>query len=73
MCKGVSYNVGVGSPIYAIMVASRADLAFAVSMVSQFMLKASTPHWMAMKRIMRYLKGTLDFKLCLVGNDIALT
>ena len=27
-------------------------------------------HWMAMKRIMKYLKGTLDFDLCLGGMEI---
>ena len=35
-------------------------LTFAVSMVSQFMSRASPPHWVAIKRIMRYFKGTLD-------------
>ena len=47
------------------MVATRVDIVFAVSTVSQFMLKVGPSHWMAMKCIMRYLKGTLDFKLCL--------
>jgi hypothetical protein len=36
------------------------------------MLKAGPPHWMVVKRIMRYLKSTLDFKLCFGSNDIAL-
>ena len=69
--KGVPYKARVGSLMYA-MVATRADIAFAVSTVSQFMSKAGPPHWMAVKRIMRYLKGTLDFKLCLGGKDIVL-
>ena len=47
------------------MVAMRADIAFAVSTVSQFMSKANTLHWMAVIRMTRYLKDTLDFKLCL--------
>ena len=50
------------------MVATKADILFAVSTDSQFMLKAGQPHWMAMKRIMRYLKGTLDFKLFFEGR-----
>ena len=61
----------IGSLMYT-MVGTRVDLAFAVSMVSQFVSKASPLHWMALKCIMRYLKGTLDFKLCLRGKDIAL-
>ena len=56
----VLYKAGIGSLMYA-MVSKRADIAFAVSMVSQFMSKAGLQHWMAVKRIMRYLKGTLDF------------
>ena len=43
-----------------------------MSTVNQFMSKAGPPHWMAMKRIIRYLKDILDFKLCLGGKDIAL-
>ena len=62
--QGVPYQKAVGSLMYA-MVATRADIAFAVSVVSQFMSKPSSMHWAAVKRILRYLKGTLDVKLCL--------
>ena len=69
--EGIPYKAGVGSLMYA-MVAMRVNIALAVSTVSQFMSKGCPPHWMAVKRIMRYLKGTLDFKLCLGGKDIVL-
>ena len=69
--EGVPYKIRVGSFIYA-MVATRADIAFAVSTVSQFMSKADLPHWMAVERIMRYSKDILDFKSYLEGNDIVL-
>lgn len=65
------YKESVGCLMYA-MVATRADLAFAVSVVSQFMSKPGSMHWAAVKRIMRYLKGTLDMKLTLGGKDISL-
>lgn len=68
---GIPYKEAVGSLMYA-MVATRADLAFAVSIVSQFMSKSGPLHWAAIKRILRYLKGTLDMKLCLGGKDISL-
>ena len=68
--KVVPYNVGIESIIFA-TVAMRTNIAFAMNMVSQFMSKAGPPHWMAVKCMMRYLKGTLDFKLCLIGMDIA--
>ena len=41
-------------------------------MVNQFMLKANSPYWMAVKHIMRFWKGTLDFKFYLGGKNIAL-
>jgi ATP-binding cassette subfamily B (MDR/TAP) protein 1 len=62
--QGIPYKAAVGSLMYA-MVGTRRDLAFLMSMVSQFMSRAGPSHWMAVKRIMRYLKGTLDLKLCL--------
>ena len=64
--EGVPYKAGVGSLIFAMM-GTGADISFAMSTVSQFMSKAGPPHWMAMKHIMRYSKGTLDFKLCHSG------
>ena len=69
--EGVPYNAGVGSLMYAMM-ATRANIAFAISTVSQFVSKASLPHWMAVKCIMRCLKSTLDLKLCLGGREIVL-
>jgi len=69
--QGIPYKEAVGSLMYA-MVGTRVDLAFPVSMVSQFMSRAGPLHWKAVKRIMRYLKGTLDFTLCLGGEDIQL-
>ena len=67
--KDVPYQEAVGSLMYA-MVATRPDLAFAVSVVSRYMSKPGPMHWMAVKRIMRYLKGTLDMKLRIGGNHI---
>jgi len=67
--RDIPYKACVGSLMYA-MVATRADLAFAVSTVSQFMSKPCPTHWAAVKRIMRYLKGTLDMKLRLGGKGI---
>ena len=52
--ESVSYKTKVESPMYA-TVDTRADLAFAVSMVSHFMANANPPHWMVVKRIIRYI------------------
>ena len=52
------------------MVATRPDLAFAVSVVSQFMFKLGSMHWTVVKQIMWYLKGTLDMKLRIGGKHM---
>jgi hypothetical protein len=57
--KGVPYKVGARSLMYAIL-HMRDGFVFAVSTISQFMLKDGPPHWMVVKRITRYFRGTLD-------------
>ena len=53
------YRLLVGSLIY--LSTTRLDLAYAISVLSQFMSKPLESHWVAAKGILRYLKGTLDF------------
>ena len=67
----VPYQEAVGSIMYA-MTGTRADLAFPISVVSQFMTNPNDAHWMAVKRIMRYLKGTMHLKLELGGKLVKL-
>jgi len=45
------------------MVASRPDIAFAVSVVSQHSKNPGPPHWTAVRRIIRYLAGTQTWGL----------
>jgi hypothetical protein len=42
---------------------TRPDLAYAVSVVSRFLHNPGSRHWTAVLRILRYLKGTLDYEL----------
>ena len=56
------YQSMVGSLLYA-SVATRPDIAQAVGEVSKYNSNPTEAHLTAVKRIMRYLKGTLDLKL----------
>lgn len=43
----------------------RPDIAFAINNVCQFMHYPKVPHWTAVKKIVRYLKATLNYRLLL--------
>ncbi|CAL9237692.1 unnamed protein product [Arabidopsis halleri] len=63
----VPYANAVGSLMYA-MVCTRPDLAHAVSIVSRFMGQPGKEHWLAVKRIFRYMRGTSDVGLIYGGE-----
>lgn len=49
---------------------TRPDISYAVGMVSRFMEKPTDVHLQAVKRILRYVKGTIDFGLTYArGNE----
>jgi hypothetical protein len=60
--QGVRYRHAVGHLLYAAIV-TRFDVMNAVRELSRFMEAPGLEHWGAAKRIMRYIKSTLDFKL----------
>jgi len=57
----------IGSLTYAAM-STRPDIAGALGVVNQFASNPNETHWKAVKRILRYLKGTLDYGICFCGN-----
>lgn len=58
----VPYQEAVGSLLYLAQ-ATRPDISFAVNDVSRFNHKHSNTHWAAVKRIFRYLQGTIKYRL----------
>jgi hypothetical protein len=61
------YESIVGSLLYA-AISTRPDISHAVNMVSRFMKNPGEKHWIACKRILRYLRGTSKLKLVFQGN-----
>ena len=59
----IPYASAVGSLMYA-MICTRPDICYAVGLVSRYKSNPGQKHWMAVKRILRYLKGTSDYMLC---------
>ncbi|XP_050141082.1 uncharacterized mitochondrial protein AtMg00810-like [Malus sylvestris] len=51
---------------------TRLDIAFAVNQVCQFMHHPLECHYMAVKRILRYLKGTLGYGITFQSGDLDL-
>jgi hypothetical protein len=53
------YHQLVGSLIY--LTHKRPDISFVISLVSRFMQRPHESHWKETKRIMGYLKGTVNY------------
>ena len=56
------YQSAVGSIIYA-AVSTRPDLSISIGILSQFMANPSKEHWSGVKRVLRYVKGTMNMGL----------
>ena len=67
----VPYASAVGSLMYA-MICIRPNICYAVGLVSRFQSNPGEQYWKAVKRILRYLKGTSDYALCYQGSDLRL-
>jgi len=62
------YQSMVGCLIY-LSSQTRPDISFAVNQVSRFCSRPTNTHYVAVKRILRYLKGTSDLGLVYVCSD----
>ncbi|KAH9767897.1 Integrase catalytic domain-containing protein [Citrus sinensis] len=59
----VPYASTAGSFMFA-MICTRPDIAQAVGAVSRYMANPGGEHWIAVKRILRYIRETSDVALC---------
>jgi hypothetical protein len=59
----IPYQSLIGMLMY-LSVKSRPDIAYITSYLSQFNNDHTDVHWKIAKRVLRYLKGTIDYSLC---------
>ncbi|GJT11281.1 retrovirus-related pol polyprotein from transposon TNT 1-94, partial [Tanacetum coccineum] len=65
----VTYSNAVGNLMY-LMVCTRPDIAYAVSVVSRYLANPVKKHWEAVNWILKYLRGTTNVGLCM-GQIVA--
>lgn len=67
--KNIPYQKLIGSLMY-LAVLTRPDIAYSISLLSQFNNCYNELHWKCVKRVLRYLKGTksLSLRYCQEGS-----
>ena len=60
--KGIPHKQLIGALMY-LAVATRPDIAHTVSVLSRFNSNPGMAHWKAVKHLLRYIKGKLDYTL----------
>jgi hypothetical protein len=67
MCQYPYISV-VGSLMY-LTVTTRPDIAFATGVLARFNSNPGLQHWQVAKHLLRYLKGTMDYKIAYQPSD----
>ena len=62
------YQITMGCLTYA-AITTRADIAADVGILARFMSKPGKTHWEGIKRVLRYIKGTLSYGLLYTTSD----
>ncbi|XP_034944347.1 secreted RxLR effector protein 161-like [Chelonus insularis] len=65
--NGISYQEIIGCLLYISHI-TRPDISFVINLLSQYNQKPEMAHWILLKRVMRYLKGTEDNRLSYKQN-----
>lgn len=64
----IPYQEIIGCLLYISQI-TRPDISFVINFLSKYNKKPEMSHWTALKRVMRYLKGTEDYRLCYKQNS----
>ena len=63
----VPYASTISSLMYTMMY-TRPNICYVVGLISRYQSNPGQKHWMTVKRILIYLKGTSDYMLCYQGK-----
>ncbi len=66
--KSVPFRESIGALMY-LSTRTRPDIAIAVNILSRYVSRPKPAHWVAVKRVLRYLKGTINTGLLLSTSD----
>lgn len=72
MMSKIPYRGAIGSLLY-LTLTTRPDLSYAVNLLSRYCENPGPKHWGAVKRIFRYLNGTMNLKLHYGGTKDTIT
>jgi hypothetical protein len=61
----------IGSLMY-LASATRPDISFALSKLSQFTSNLGDDHWLVLERVLHYLVGTMDYRIHYSGYPAVL-
>ena len=64
----IPYASAIGSLMYA-QVCTRLDIAYIIGMLGEYLSNPGKDHWIAAKRVMRYLQRTKDYMLTYPKSD----
>ena len=71
LMEKIPYASAIGSIMY-VMLCTRPDVAFALSVTSRFQANPGESHWEAVKCILKYLRMTKDLFLVYGGKELKL-
>jgi hypothetical protein len=63
-----NYQKAIGSLLYAAL-GTRPDITYAITVLGRYAAKPSVFHWEAVKHLLRYLRGTSEYKLTIYDPD----
>ena len=63
---GLPYREAIGSLMY-LMIGSRPDISYAIGKLARFCEQPKLKHWIAVKRVLRFVNGTCKMGLCYNG------